>query len=126
MTLSMTHFTVKVFTAHHFSQCTHCFVFSVCIDFHFYNVEWSLNLLVYVGLGCFFLAVKPYEKSWMSTVDGLVLILLGMITILIFVGDSSIYNIILMIVLSTIPTADFLISTSFLNKRQNRTLIFRI
>ena len=39
-------------------------------------------------LGVFFLMVKPYKKSWMNTVNGLVLILLGMISILTFASDS--------------------------------------
>ena len=66
------------------------------------SFEWSLPSLIHIGLGCFFLTVKPYKKTWMSTIDGLVLILLGMSTIMVTIQDM--YTLALVGVLVMIPT----------------------
>ena len=40
--------------------------------------QWIVPSLVHVGIGCFFLTVKPYKQNWMNIVDGLMMTLLGM------------------------------------------------
>ena len=84
------------------------------------SLEWNLPLILYVGLGCFFLVVKPYKKSWMNTVDGLVLILLGMIMTLCFTIMHNSHDIVSALLLSVIPTVTIL--TFRISKCFNRKL----
>ena len=78
-------------------------------DTKYNSLEWSLPSLVYVGLGCFFLVIKPYKKSWMNTVDGLVLINLGVIMILSYELVRHSHDITSSLILSSIPIVTILI-----------------
>ena len=69
---------------------------------HYNAFEWTLPSLVHIGLGCLYLTLKPYKKNWMNVVDGLVLILLGVIVVLVIVGDD--YTLVLVGLLSSLPT----------------------
>ena len=66
------------------------------------SFEWTLPSVIHIGLGCFYLTVKPYKKNWMNAVDGLVMILTGMICCMIIVDDS--YTQGLTFLLTTLPT----------------------
>ena len=68
---------------------------------HYNAFEWTLPSLVHIGLGCLYLTLKPYKKNWMNVVDGLVLILLGVIVVLVAVGGD--YTLMLVLLLSILP-----------------------
>lgn len=52
------------------------------------SFQWTLPSVIHIGMGCFYLTVKPYKKSWMNTVDGLTLIALGIAIVLVIVSDD--------------------------------------
>ena len=43
------------------------------------NLTWVIPSIVHISLGCFYLTVKPYKKNWMNVVDGLVLVVMGVV-----------------------------------------------
>lgn len=68
-------------------------------------LEWIVPSLVHIGFGCFYLTVKPYKKSWMNTVDGLVLIVLGIACNIIIVDDNATFVLALLLVSSPLIVA---------------------
>lgn len=63
-----------------------------------YNAfEWTLPSVIHVGIGCFYLVIKPYKKNWMNTVDGLVLVLLGLITSMIIISGDLTFGLALLL-----------------------------
>ena len=52
-------------------------------------LSWYIPGLVHSGLGCFYLAARPYKKAWMSTVDGLVLLLMGTCSIFVTLDEYA-------------------------------------
>ena len=66
------------------------------------SLKWTIPSAIHTCLGCFYLTVKPYKRNWMNTVDGLVMILMGMICCMITFSDS--YSSWLVFLMTTLPT----------------------
>lgn len=67
------------------------------------SFEWTLPSLVHIALGCFYLAARPYKRNWMNVVDGLVLVLLGIIVMMAGLGDND-YTLLVAFSASFLPT----------------------
>ena len=57
----------------------------IIVNFHIVNVEqigWLLRLLMFLSLSMLIIILQPYKKSYMNVLDGLLLALMGFLTLL--------------------------------------------
>jgi len=57
----------------------------IIVNFHIVNVEqigWLLRVLMFLSLSMLIIILQPYKKSYMNVLDGLLLALLGFLTLL--------------------------------------------
>jgi len=57
----------------------------IIVNFHIVNVEqigWLLRVLMFLSLSMLIIILQPYKKSYMNVLDGLLLALMGFLTLL--------------------------------------------
>ena len=79
--------------------------------------EWTLPSLVHIALGCFYLTVKPYKKTWMNVVDGLVLVLMGTSTAFMVMDEYNLGLAFLMVLLPFLVASIYVMRICFIKTK---------